>query len=192
MNTTIELEMAKNANRSLTSTVNAYGKRLFSFIRSKVGSVEDAEDILQDVWLQFSSLQALEDLESISGWLYRVARNKITDLYRKKKTPLLSDSVYENQDDEPSSFKEILLMDVSGNPELALFKEIFWKELFIALDDLPENQKQVFVMNELEDFTLQEIALKTGENIKTIISRKGYAVKHLRNKLSYLYNELDY
>ncbi|KAF0196467.1 MAG: RNA polymerase sigma-24 subunit ecf subfamily [Bacteroidetes bacterium] len=192
MNTTIELEMAKNANRSLTSTVNAYGKRLFSFIRSKVGSVEDAEDILQDVWLQFSSLQALEDLESISGWLYRVARNKITDLYRKKKTPLLSDSVYENQDIEPSSFKEILLMDVSGNPELALFKELFWKELFIALDDLPENQKQVFVMNELEDFTLQEIALKTGENIKTIISRKGYAVKHLRNKLSYLYNELDY
>lgn len=192
MNTTIELEMAKNANRSLTSTVNAYGKRLFSFIRSKVGSVEDAEDILQDVWLQFSSLQALEDLESISGWLYRVARNKITDLYRKKKTPLLSDSVYENQDEEPSSFKEILLMDVSGNPELALFKELFWKELFIALDDLPENQKQVFVMNELEDFTLQEIALKTGENIKTIISRKGYAVKHLRNKLSYLYNELDY
>jgi len=192
MNTTIELEMAKNANRSLTSTVNAYGKRLFSFIRSKVGSVEDAEDILQDVWLQFSSLQALEDLESISGWLYRVARNKITDLYRKKKTPLLSDSVYENQDEEPSSFKEILLMDVSSNPELALFKELFWKELFIALDDLPENQKQVFVMNELGDFTLQEIALKTGENIKTIISRKGYAVKHLRNKLSYLYNELDY
>ncbi|MFH1121276.1 MAG: RNA polymerase sigma factor [Bacteroidota bacterium] len=191
MNTTIELEMAKTAKRSLTSTVNTYGKRLFSFIRSKVGSVEDAEDILQEVWLQFINLQAIEDLESISGWLYRVARNKITDLYRKRKTPLLNGYGFDNSDDDLFPIKEILLMDVNDNPELALFKEIFWKELFIALNDLPENQKQVFVMNELEDITLQEIALKTGENIKTIISRKGYAVKHLRNKLSYLYNELD-
>ena len=82
-------------------------------------------------------------------------------------------------------------MDVTGNPELALFKELFWKELFTSLDELPENQKQVYILNELEDLTLQEIALQTGENLKTIISRKGYAVKHLRSKLNYLYNELE-
>ena len=97
------------------------------------------------------------------------------------------------EDDENGGipYKEILLMDVSSNPELAIFKELFWKELFISLDELPENQKQVFVLNELEDMTLQEIATQTGENLKTIISRKGYAVKHLRNKLNYLYSELE-
>lgn len=192
MDNNIEIEMAIPGGRSLTSTINAYGKRLFGFIRSRVGSVEDAEDILQDVWLQYSSLPAIDDIESVSGWLYRVARNKVTDLYRKKKTSSIDDAFYENNDDAGISFKEILLMDVSGNPELALFKELFWKELFISLDELPENQKQVFVLNELEDLTLQEIADETGENLKTIISRKGYAVKHLRNKLNYLYNELDF
>lgn len=192
MDTLIDIEMAKTSGRSLTSTINAYGKRLFGFIRSRVGSVEDAEDILQDVWLQYSSLPSIDDIESVSGWLYRVARNKVTDLYRKKKTSSIDDAVYTNDDESDISFKEILLMDVSGNPELALFKELFWKELFISLDELPANQKQVFIMNELDDLTLQEIALQTGENLKTIISRKGYAVKHLRNKLNYLYNELDY
>jgi RNA polymerase sigma factor (sigma-70 family) len=81
-------------------------------------------------------------------------------------------------------------LDDSNDPDLALFKDLFWKELLAALDELPENQKQVFVWNELEDLTLQEIADQTGENLKTIISRKGYAVKHLRKKLAYLYQEL--
>jgi len=190
MDNIIDIEMAKTG-RSLTSTINAYGKRLFGFIRSRAGSMEDAEDILQEVWLQYSSLPAIEDIESVSGWLYRVARNKLTDLYRKKKTSSIDDAFHENSDDDSNAFKEILLMDVSGNPELAMFKELFWKELFISLDELPENQKQVFILNELEGLTLQEIAHQTGENLKTIISRKGYAVKHLRSKLNYLYNELD-
>jgi len=190
MDNIIDIEMAKTG-KSLTSTINAYGKRLFGFIRSRVGSVEDAEDILQEVWLQYSSLPAIEDIESVSGWLYRVARNKVTDLYRKKKTASIDDAFQEETDNDSNAFKEILLMDVTGNPELALFKELFWKELFISLDELPENQKQVFILNELEELTLQEIALQTGENLKTIISRKGYAVKHLKSKLNYLYNELD-
>jgi len=190
MDNIIDIEMAKTG-KSLTSTINAYGKRLFGFIRSRVGSVEDAEDILQEVWLQYSSLPAIEDIESVSGWLYRVARNKVTDLYRKKKTASIDDAFQEETDNDSNAFKEILLMDVTGNPELALFKELFWKELFISLEELPENQKQVFILNELEELTLQEIALQTGENLKTIISRKGYAVKHLRSKLNYLYNELD-
>lgn len=192
MDNIIDIKMANPGGRNLTTTVNAYGKRLFGFIRSRVRSLEDAEDILQEVWLQYSSLPALDDIESVSGWLYRVARNKVTDLYRKKKTASIDDVVDENIDESGISFKEILLMDVTENPELALFKELFWKELFISLDELPENQKQVFILNELDDLTLQEIANQTGENLKTIISRKGYAVKHLRNKLSYLYNELDY
>lgn len=191
MDTIFNVEMAKNANAGLNSAISTYGRRLFSFIRSKVKSAEDAEDILQDVWLQFSSLSALDEIESVSGWLYRVARNRVTDLYRKKKPALIDDSIIEDDENGGIPYKEILLMDVSSNPELAIFKELFWKELFISLDELPENQKQVFVLNELEDMTLQEIATQSGENLKTIISRKGYAVKHLRNKLNYLYSELE-
>ena len=85
-----------------------------------------------------------------------------------------------------------MLLDENASPELALFKEEFWSELMQALDELPENQKEVFLLNEIEDFTLQEIADQKGENLKTIISRKGYAVKHLRKRLQHLYNELNF
>jgi len=125
----------------------------------------------------------------VSAWLYEVARNKITDRARKKKNLSLEDYGFESEDGE-FDFKEILLLDDTNNPELAFFKEIFWKEFQQALDELPPKQKEVFILNEMEDLTLQEIAYRQGEKLKTIISRKGYAVKHLRNKLSYLYNEL--
>jgi RNA polymerase sigma factor (sigma-70 family) len=183
--------MAEKSKNSITQTINQFGKRLFGFIRGKVKTQEDAEDIIQDVWYQLSSLSNIDDLESISGWLYQVARNKVTDLYRKKKTDSIEDFEYED-DEGDLGFKEILLMDDSASPELQVFKETFWQELMQALDELPENQRQVFVWNELEDLTLQEIADKTGENLKTIISRKGYAVKYLRTKLNYLYQELNY
>lgn len=183
--------MAKNSKNTISNTISKFGKGLTSFIRGKVNSSEDAEDIVQEVWYQLSNISNIDDIESISGWLYQVARNKITDLYRKKKPEPLEDYSYENDEGE-FSFKEILLLDDSGNSDLALFKELFWSELLKALDELPENQKQVFILNEIEDFTLQEIADQTNENIKTIISRKGYAVKHLRKKLNYLYQELNY
>ncbi len=181
--------MSKKEKRNIASIVSDYGKRLFGFVRGKVQSEEDAEDIMQDVWYQLSNLTNIDDLESASGWLFQVARNKITDLYRRKKPDPLDDYGYEDEEGE-FQFKEILLLDDSNDPDLALFKDLFWKELLAALDELPENQKQVFVWNELEDLTLQEIADQTGENLKTIISRKGYAVKHLRKKLAYLYQEL--
>ncbi len=182
--------MSKEA-KTIKSTIQTFGKKLFGFIRGKVRSNEDAEDILQDVWYQLSSFGNLEDIENVSAWLYQVARNKVTDLYRKKKTDNLEG--YEFTDSEGEMmFKEILLLDDSQNPELALFKEAFWNELEKALNQLPENQREVFVLNELEDLTLQQIADLKGENLKTIISRKGYAVKFLRNKLNYLYQELNF
>ncbi len=170
--------------------IKEYNKRLFGFIRKKVGSDEDAEDLLQDVWLRFSQLTNLDELESISGWLFRVARNRITDFYRKKKTEPLEDLSFETEDGE-INIKEILLIDDSNQPELKQFKDLFWEEMMEALDELPEKQREVFVMNEMEDLTLQEIADKTGENLKTIISRKGYALKHLRARLETLYNEFN-
>ncbi len=180
--------MIEQVKQQKTSTIKEYGKRLLGFIRSKVRSEEDAEDLLQDVWYQFSNLSNMEEVESMSGWLYQVARNRITDYYRKRRTESIEDHVYENEDGE-FNFKDILMMDTS-DPDAALFKEVFWEELMNALAELPVNQRDVFVWNELEDLTLQQIADKTGENIKTIISRKGYAVKHLRHKLENLYKEI--
>lgn len=183
------MEMAEKANRNIVGTINEYGKRLFGFIRSKVRSEEDAEDLLQDVWYQFSKLSNINELESVSGWLYQIARNRVTDFYRKKKTQSIEDFSYENEDGE-WSIRDILLADDS-DPDVKLFKELFWEELMLGLDELPEKQREVFVLNELEDFTLQEIADQKQENIKTIISRKGYAVKHLRARLTALYQEFN-
>ena len=191
METITTASMSDERHFSITETVQQFGKRLFGFVRGKVKTTEEAEDILQDVWYQFSRLSNLDELENVSAWLYRVAQNRVTDNYRKKKTDNLEDYTYENDENE-ISFKEILLLDENASPELAIFKEEFWSELMQALDELPENQKEVFLLNEIEDFTLQEIADQKGENLKTIISRKGYAVKHLRKRLQHLYNELNF
>lgn len=190
METILTVAMSDQKSFSITNTVQQFGKKLFGFIRGKVKTTEEAEDILQDVWYQFSRLTNLDELENTGAWLYRVAQNRVTDKYRKKKSESLEDFTYEN-DDQEISFKEILLLDETANPELAIFKEQFWNELMAALDELPENQREVFVLNEIEDFTLQEIADQKGENLKTIISRKGYAVKYLRKKLQHLYNEIN-
>ncbi len=181
-------QMADKPRQTILQAVKEYGSRLYGFIRGKVNTDEDAEDILQDVWYQLSNAVNADEIEQMSGWLFTVARNKITDKYRKQTTYSLEEQGYEDEDRE-FNFEEILIIEDS-NPETEYLKELFWKELFIALDELPENQKQVFVCNELEDMTLQQIADKTGENLKTIISRKGYAVKHLRKRLETIYNEI--
>src|SRR3954447_467062 len=187
LNKPAQILMPDTTADTIVNTIKAYGKRLFGFIRGRVRNDKDAEDILQDVWYQLSNAVNVEEIEQMSGWLHRVARNKITDKYRKKTPELLDDYSYENEDGE-FNFKDILLAD-AANPETEYIRELFWQELFAALEELPENQRQVFIWNELEDKTLQEIADATGENLKTIISRKGYAVKHLRKRLQDLYND---
>lgn len=172
---------------NIIQTVTSYSKQLLGFIRQRVNTDEDAEDILQDVWFQLSSVPEIEAIEQIGSWLYRVARNRIIDKYRKQKPDSLEDYGYEDEDGE-FYFKDILLAD-DGTPETVYMKELFWEQLGIALEELPENQRQVFVWNELEDQTFQEIADRTGENIKTLISRKRYAVRHLRERLETLYQE---
>jgi RNA polymerase sigma factor (sigma-70 family) len=180
--------MADKPKQNIVQAVRDYGRKLFGFIRGRVNTDEDAEDILQDVWYQFSNTSATETIEQVSGWLFAVARNKITDRYRKKQPELIDNISYEDEDGE-LHFTDILLTD-SNNPETEHIKNIFWEELFTALDELPDNQRNVFVQNELEDKTLQEIADESGENLKTIISRKRYAVQHLRKRLQHLYNDL--
>jgi RNA polymerase sigma factor (sigma-70 family) len=183
------ISMAENKRQNIVETVRQYGNRLFGFIRGKVNSDEDAEDILQDVWYQFTNTSATQTIDQVSGWLYAVARNKITDRYRKKQPSLIDDLVFGDEDGELSLGNFLFAED--EDPAFAQIRELFWEELTAALEELPEKQRQVFVWNELEDKTLQEIADSEGENLKTIISRKRYAVQHLRKRLEYLYNELE-
>lgn len=172
---------------SIQNAVQNYGKRLFSFIRRRVKNDEDAEDILQDVWYQLSSIIDTEPIVQMSSWLYRVSKNRIVDKQRKQKPQSLEDLAYEDEEGE-TVFPEALLLDGTG-PDMEL-ERTYLKELFFAaLEELPEKQREVFVLNEMEDLTLQEIADRTGESIKTIISRKRYAVAQLRQRLQEIYNE---
>lgn len=183
------LSMTEKRKQSIAQALKQYGSRLFGFIRSRVKSNEEAEDILQEVWFQFSSIVDLESIEQVNAWLHRVARNKITDSYRKKKIDLLGDQLMEELEEDAFAIRELLISEVDV-PEIENLKEIFKKELFEALAELPPNQQQVFIWNELEEMTFQEMADLTGENTKTLISRKRYAVQHLRERLLPLYNEL--
>ena len=182
-----DIVMTKKRNQTVGGAIQKYSQRLFQFIRGRVSTNADAEDILQEVWYQFSRVIDTEPIEQASGWLFRVARNRITDSYRKKKNELLEDYAYENEEGD-TLFREILLAD-NHTPETEMLREVFWEELFAALEELPEAQRNVFIWNEIEGQTFQEISDNTGVNIKTLISRKGYAVKFLRTRLATLYDE---
>lgn len=182
-----DIIMTKKRNQTVGGAIQKYSQRLFQFIRGKVPTNADAEDILQEVWYQFSRVIDTEPIEQASGWLFRVARNKVTDSYRKKKNEFLADYTYEDEEGD-TLFREIVLTD-KHTPETEMLREVFWEELFAALEELPEAQRNVFIWKEIEGQTFQEIADETGINIKTLISRKGYAVKFLRTRLATLYAE---
>ncbi|WP_432712305.1 RNA polymerase sigma factor [Pedobacter sp.] len=178
--------MREEKNSYLLKTIQEYGKGLLSFIRGRVKNDADAQDILQDIWYSLSLVVNTSPVEQTSAWLYKVARNKITDRYRKRSESLLDDLF---DDEEELDFRSILFSD-SRTPETEYLRNLFWKQLFIALDELPEEQKQVFVWHELEDIPFQKIAEQTGVNVQTLVSRKRYAVLHLRERLKKLYDEL--
>ncbi|WP_158800252.1 RNA polymerase sigma factor [Pedobacter sp. L105] len=179
--------MSEDKNSYLLKTIQDYGKGLLSFIRRRVSNDADAQDILQDIWYKLSLMVNTAPVEQTSAWLYRVARNTITDKYRKRSESLLDD-IFGDDDDEPD-YSAILFPD-SATPETEYVRSLFWKELFTALDELPEEQKQVFIWQEIDDIPFQEIAELTGVNVQTLVSRKRYAVLHLRKRLKQLYDEL--
>jgi RNA polymerase sigma factor (sigma-70 family) len=174
--------------QNIIQAVRDYGKRLFHFIRGRVETDEDAEDILQDVWYQFSNIMNSEPIEQTSAWLYRVARNRIIDKYRRQEPGSLEEMLT-GDDESGFNFSRILLA-AGANPETEHLRNLFWEQLFAALDELPVEQKDVFVLNELEDISFNEISEQTGEKINTLISRKRYAVLHLRKRLEQLYKEI--
>ena len=189
-NTLVTAVMPEDRNSHIIQTIKSYGKSLLGFIRRRVKNDADAEDILQDVWYQFSSVINSEPIEQTGAWLYRVANNKITDKHRKKSETLLDDMlVTDDDDDDAPDFKAILLTEAS-TPETEYLRNLFWEQSFFALDELPEKQRQVFIWNELEDISFAEIADLTGDNVQTLVSRKRYAVLHLRKRLKQLYEDI--
>lgn len=183
MSPTQEIEIAK--------TVKKERARLFNFIRSRVKSTVEAEDILQDVFYQLVRVsEDVNTIEKISSWLFQVARNKITDSYRKKSSLNFSDMSYSDAEDEQSILFEDLIPDLHDLPDAVLTREMVWEVLEEGLAELPAEQREVFNMHEFEGLAFKEIAELTGEQVNTLISRKRYAIVHLRAKLTDLYNEI--
>lgn len=175
-----------NAN-SISAVVKAYSSRLMGFIRKRVTNEADAEDILQDVFFQL--LGNKEPIDQITAWLFTVARNKIIDGNRKKQ-PLALDGLFSITDEGETGEWMDILLDDSSNPETIYLRNLFQETLKDALDELPEEQKQAFVLNELDGIPFKQISEETGIPVNTLISRKRYAVIYLRTKLADLYDAL--
>ncbi len=184
----IATQMAADRSNNITQTIKEYSKRLLGFIKQRVSGNEDAEDILQDVFYQFAG--STEPIEQAGSWLFTVARNKITDKYRKHKLPLADDVFGTFETDEESfDWKEMLLAS-DNTPETDYLRNLFWEELQAALDELPSEQRDVFIQNEIDGIAFKDIAGQTGVSVATLISRKRYAVLHLRERLQVLKDDL--
>jgi len=166
--------------------------RLLGFIRKRVDREEDARDIAQDVYYQLTvGFDDIRSVASITSWLFTVARNRITDYFRKSKPELLSDKVVSSSDGEGNALMlEDILPSLTRSPEDEYMRGVIWETIEACLERLPEAQREVFVMNEFEDLSFKEISELTGEGINTLLSRKGYAVTYLREQLRELYNQI--
>lgn len=187
---TIPSVMTNSQNRHITDIFKNYNGRLKGFIRKRVENEADAEDILQDVFYQLTeAIQLTRPIEQLTSWLFTVARNKITDSYRKKKPEPLENFIAPEDADAGFILKDFVA-DASGDPETVYLRSLFREALQEALEELPREQKEVFILHELEDIPFKEIAAATGESVNTLISRKRYAVLHLRERLRVVREEL--
>ncbi len=180
-------------DQQIQAAVREQRGRLLQFIRRRIPDPDQAEDILQDVFAELvESYRVLKPVEQAAAWLFRVARNRITDLYRRKKTVSLEAefSAAEANPDGEGLLLADLLPAPDDRPENRLLRETLMEALSEALAELPAAQRQVFVWHELEDKSFKEMEAETGVPLKTLISRKHYAVLHLRKRLQKLYDEL--
>ena len=184
--------MALEQDRRIADVVKREQSRLRSFIRRRVPDARDAEDILQDVFYELvEANRLLMPIEHVTGWLFRVARNRITDLFRKKKPESLGESAAAGEDeDEERLGVEDLLPSPDAGPDALYARQVLLEELELALDELPDEQREVFVAHELEGRSFKEMVAETGTNVNTLLSRKRYAVLHLRKRLQSIYDEL--
>jgi RNA polymerase sigma factor (sigma-70 family) len=181
--------MALEQDQRISEVVKREGSRLRNFIHRRVADPRDAEDVLQDVFYRLvEANRLLMPIDHVTGWLFRVARNRITDLFRKKKPELFSDAASEDEEGESLQIEDLLPSPDAG-PEALYFRNLLLDELELALDELPEDQREVFVAHELEGRSFKELAAETGVSVNTLLSRKRYAVLHLRERLQDIHDE---
>lgn len=179
---------------NIQKLVEKYQPQLKSFIRKRVPNREDAEDILQDVFYQLVKTveEAVNPIEQVAAWLYRVARNTIINKNKKKQEGELPLSQYDEDGAILKDFSELLFANDSPTPETEYLRSLVWQELEVALSELPPEQKEAFQLTEIEDLPAKEVAEVLGVPINTLLSRKHYAVKYLRKRLKGLYNDIIY
>jgi RNA polymerase sigma factor (sigma-70 family) len=185
----LAIDMVREQDREIAEAVEQQRSRLRNFIRRRVADRADVEDILQDVFLELvEAYRLMRPVEQAGAWLFRVARSKIIDRFRKKTPQRLGDLATSSEEDETLSIDEILPSKDAG-PEAAYARSVLLEELEEALDELPDEQRDAFIANEIEGRSFKELAAETGVSINTLLSRKRYAVLHLRQRLQLVYAE---
>jgi RNA polymerase sigma factor (sigma-70 family) len=185
----IQSAMAAEQKEKIGLAVLQERRRLLDFIRKRIPDEEDAEDILQDVFYQFTESFMIQPIEQVSAWLFKAARNRITDLFRKKKSIPFSRTFTPSDDEDDSYSINDFLPDPADGPEAVYARKIIINELMEALDELPAEQREAFVMSEIDGKSFKEMAEITGEGVNTLLSRKRYAVVYLRKRLQELYSD---
>jgi RNA polymerase sigma factor (sigma-70 family) len=177
-------------NQHITETITRERGRLGNFIRRRVADADEAEDILQDVFFELIEAYRLpEPIEQVGAWLFRVARNRIIDRFRKKHEVPLPTALISSEDGEDDYWLEQALPDTNNGPEAVYARAMLLEAITIALDELPTGQRNVFIAHEMDGLSFKEMAVQSGENINTLLGWKRLAVLHLRARLQPLYNE---
>lgn len=184
-----EQDMVREQDREISEAVEQQRPRLRNFIRRRVADPNDVEDILQDVFFEFvEAYRLMKPIEQAGAWLFRVARNRIIDRFRKKQPERLQDLPAALDEGETLSIED-LLPSLDAGPEAEYARSVLLEELEAALDELPDEQREVFIAHEIEGRSFKELADETGVGLNTLLSRKRYAVLHLRRRLQSMYEE---
>jgi len=182
--------MTREQDQRIADVVARERSRLLHFIRRRVPDSRDAEDILQDVFYELvEANRLLMPIEHVTGWLFRVARNRIADLFKKKKTARFDDAFVAGDGEEHLQLEDLLPSPDAG-PEALYTRRVLLDELALAIGELPSEQREVFVAHEFEGRSFKDMANDSGISLNTLLSRKRYAVLHLRRRLQAIYDEL--
>lgn len=183
--------MTDEQDRRITAALKNEGARLRNFIRRRVGDEADAEDILQEVFFEFvEAYRLMKPIEQAGAWLFRVARNRIIDRFRRRKRDPLAGEQPVNEDGERLSLEDLLPSPDAG-PEAAYARGLLEAELDEAIDELPDDQREIFIAHEIDGRSFKDLAAATGVNINTLLARKRYAVVRLRRRLQSIYREVS-
>jgi RNA polymerase sigma factor (sigma-70 family) len=190
MDTTLtKIDLMVERDKHITETISREGSKLRNFIRRRVSDASEVEDIMQDVFFEFVEAYRLpESIEQVGAWLYRVARNRIIDRFRKKKEVPLPQYLGEEDDEH---WLDGVLPSPEDGPEAAYAQRVLLDELFAALEELPKEQSDIFIAHELDGRSFKELAAESGVAVNTLLGRKRYAVLHLRTRLQSIYDEFN-